>query len=221
MDFLNYIINNYSFITVAETTLFQLWDREIYQYLLRERSFDLELEPFFEVLLKASYWSPEQLSYHIIRAANYDYYLAMWNDIDKMALSPTIDNAKAGIVPNIQSYMALYEILAFMPSFSFTGLSFSDSIDIARTIQFFETTRFVEAHFTNKPYNAGNFTIFNITVSLREIALYAEEGGILAKFDRANARFLYYGVRMASYGLKKPVNYFKRSWNHSSGKTEL
>ena len=219
----NYIpLSNNSFLLVAEgyedfsqyrPNTYPWWDEDTQEFILNSRVFDWELEPFFRMLQSHSYINIHDYSKFAMRIGNFDYYLNYWNDLNNSAIVPTVNNSKLGLVPNMQCYMTIAEIAAFLPSPVTMGYSVNEHLDIARTIQFFETTRYSEAFYNNVNYNTADNPILNITVSIRDIALYAENGGLLAKFDRANGRLIYYGSKVSSYGLKTPINYFKSSWN--------
>ena len=86
-----------------------------------------------------------------------------------------------GVLPLFYNYINLTEILQLMPTRSVLKVSQNNLIDIARIIQFFETTRYIEAFYLNREVSFGDYKSFMIIITPAELLLYDLNYQLLGK----------------------------------------
>ena len=124
---------------------------------------------------------------------------------------PTINLKLQGALPNMMPYLSIAEYLYFLPNHHTYHLSLNDNIDIARLLQFFEVTRYLDSFYFNYSFDSQAFRKFFISVSPRYIKIYSEYGRLLCITDRLKNTMLNFGrsdVSTWNFSLN-----LKRTWN--------
>ena len=127
--------------------------------------------------------------------------------VNYTALDPWFDYYKMGVLPLFYNYINLTEILQLMPTRSVLNVSQNNLIDIARIIQFFETTRYIEAFYLNREVSFGDYKSFMIIITPAELLLYDLNYQLLGKIDFINSKVTYIGLQ--KLGLQNFFTYIK------------
>ncbi len=102
-------------------------------------------------------------------------------------------------IPEIGAYLNLSEILQLLPKPKEIGLDRNYLLHVARMIQMFETTRYIESFYLNVPYNASDYKTFQVLVTPTELSIYSLHNNLLCKLDLHNSSFLYTGRQAIEY----------------------
>ena len=105
-------------------------------------------------------------------------------------LDPMINAKLSGILPNIHSYMSIAEILFLLPNHHTYGININESVDLARLLQFFEVTRYLDSFYSNKTYNSSDYKDFYVSLSPRYLKLYDQQDQLLCLLDRYQNRLI-------------------------------
>lgn len=131
---------------------------------------------------------------------------AGWNN-----LIPLVDFAHAGVLPGLMCYMSLSEITFLLPSPKEMNIDYAQYLDLARLIQFTETSRYIEAFYENKPYDTSDIPVVYISTSPAYTCLYNENNELLAYLDKLNNNFVYQGKSIGQYN--DFIYYIKKSFD--------
>ena len=112
---------------------------------------------------------------------------------------PWFNYMAAGILPSFQYYLNLTEIMQLLPNSKELGISRNALLHMARLIQFFESTRYLEAFYGNLPYNLGEYPTLYGIITPYEVFLFDHKEQLLAKFEILNARMSYTGRQALEY----------------------
>lgn len=80
-----------------------------------------------------------------------------------------------------------------MPNHTQLKISRNQLLNVARLIQFFETTRFIEAIYMNKGHHFGEHPSFHIIITPAEILLYDLQETLIAQIDLVKSKINYVG----------------------------
>ena len=167
-------------------------------------------------LMELLKYSPKHLQHSVFLNGNHaGYFTPQWyyNFDSKLVCSdPVIDRKLAGALPNIRMYMSLSEILYLLPNPHTYGISFNDNLDLARLIQFFEVTRYLDCFYFNKNYDVRYYQEFHATLSPRYIKIYDNQEQLLCMLDRCQNKMINFGrVGVSSWNI---FSNFKKAWNN-------
>lgn len=101
-----------------------------------------------------------------------------------------------GSIPFISNLITIGEMVQLLPLPQQLGVTYTETLHLARTIQFFETTRYLEAYFENLPYNPIEFRSLYFTLSDSAINVFDTDKNLLATMDLQTSKVRYYSVRM-------------------------
>lgn len=137
--------------------------------------------------------------------------LGLWYPILPTEWDPFIDMKSQGILPSWDSYMSVVEYLFFLPNHHSYDLTLNENLDIARLLQFFDTTQYLNSYYLNKPYSSFDFENFYISISPRYVKVYSEYNQLLCYLDRYKNVMV--NLNRSVFSSWNIITNLKRSWN--------
>jgi hypothetical protein len=90
------------------------------------------------------------------------------------------------------SFLTLHEIIALLPNHKHLGLTQNEIMNIARLIQFYETTRFNDCLNTNTAYEPYDLLTMTFTSSPAYCVMYDADNNVLCSIDFLEQKFKYF-----------------------------